>query len=120
MFSNPNQLFVPAFPATPLRGLLYPSSPPRRGFSSYIRRKINQKIRAKRQRGWFSPGYWLVSVGLACLGVGVHAAAGEEVEEERGGVNGGRKEPLFRFGVIADVQYADIKNGTNFGGGEFR
>mmetsp|Transcript_24525 Transcript_24525/g.43521 ORF Transcript_24525/g.43521 Transcript_24525/m.43521 type:complete len:462 (-) Transcript_24525:59-1444(-) len=28
--------------------------------------------------------------------------------------------PLFRFGVIADVQYADINNGTSFGGGEYR
>ena len=29
-------------------------------------------------------------------------------------------QPLFRFGVIADVQYADIPDGTSFGGGERR
>eukprot|EP00466_Bigelowiella_natans_P006324 jgi/Bigna1/79100/fgenesh1_pg.59_\ len=45
----------------------------------------------------------------------VSANCKETITEEKDG-----EEPLFRFGVIADVQYADIDDGTNFHGSEFR
>ena len=38
----------------------------------------------------------------------------------QGGAAGAASSPVFRFGVIADIQYAPINNATNFAGTETR
>uniref|UniRef100_A0A7S4DXD0 Calcineurin-like phosphoesterase domain-containing protein n=1 Tax=Lotharella globosa TaxID=91324 RepID=A0A7S4DXD0_9EUKA len=58
------------------------------------------------------------SVGLVLAGLGL--AGGASIAEEEESQRASSEEPLFRFGVIADVQYADIDNATSFGGGEYR